>query len=496
MKKVLTIILDGFGMREDIYGNAVKNAGMSNFINIWNKYPHCLLKSASTHVNLPKDQCGFSEFGHKLIGCGRKIRSKLNIANDAFNKGTINSSKKIKDMIDYLKNSGKSIHIISVISDGGVASHIEHLESMLTLLQKNDVKKIYLDLITDGIDSNAYSSYNYIKEIMSKFPDIKISTLCGRYYAADINGDYNRTKNYYDLLMNGKGVSTPSIKRIIDLCYERKLNDTYLPPIKTKDFLPIDDNDVVLFMNLGNEVKQIIQAFNDETFDKIETIKTKLKVHTLFNIKDVKSINILSEEKEDETLCEYLGELGLSQARIAESLKEDSITYYLDGSRYIDIENCDNYIISSNKVETYDKKPEMNSLAVAKAVISCMEKDYDFIIANFANPDIIGHTGNYQATINGLQAIDICLDKLIEAAKDNFYKIIIVGSHANADTIIDRDNNIITKNTLSSVPFIIMDSKVKLYNGDLTMVAPTILKYLDITSPKKMKKTKTLFDEE
>ncbi len=496
MKKVLTIILDGFGMREDIYGNAIKNAGMSNFINIWNKYPHCLLKSASTHVNLPKDQCGFSEFGHKLIGCGRKIRSKLNIANDAFNKGTINSSKKIKDMIDYLKNSGKSIHIISVISDGGVASHIEHLESMLTLLQKNDVKKIYLDLITDGIDSNAYSSYNYIKEIMSKFPDIKISTLCGRYYAADINGDYNRTKNYYDLLMNGKGVSTPSIKRIIDLCYERKLNDTYLPPIKTKDFLPIDDNDVVLFMNLGNEVKQIIQAFNDETFDKIETIKTKLKVHTLFNIKDVKSINILSEEKEDETLCEYLGELGLSQARIAESLKEDSITYYLDGSRYIDIENCDNYIISSNKVETYDKKPEMNSLAVAKAVISCMEKDYDFIIANFANPDIIGHTGNYQATINGLQAIDICLDKLIEAAKDNFYKIIIVGSHANADTIIDRDNNIITKNTLSSVPFIIMDSKVKLYNGDLTMVAPTILKYLDITSPKKMKKTKTLFDEE
>ncbi len=496
MKKVLTIILDGFGMREDIYGNAVKNAGMSNFINIWNKYPHCLLRSASTYVNLPKDQCGFSEFGHKMIGCGRKIRSKLNIANDAFNKGTINSSKKIKDMIEYLKTTNKSIHIISVISDGGVVSHIEHLASMISLLQKNEINKIYLDLITDGIDSNAYSSYKYIKEIIDEFPDVKISTLCGRYYATDITGEYTRTKNYYDLLMNGKGVSTPSIQRIIDLCYDRRLNDTYLPPIKTKDFLPIDDNDVVFFMNLGNEVKQIIQAFTDPAFDRFQTVKAKVKVHTLFNVKDVKSINILSEEKEDETLCEYLGELGLSQARVAESLKEDSITYYLDGSRYINIDGCDNYIISSNKVETFDKKPEMNSLAVAKTVINCMEKDYDLIIANFANPDIIGHTGNYQATINGLQAIDICLEKLIEAAKDNFYKIIILGSHAKADTIIDRDNNIITENTLSSVPFVIMDNKVKLYNGDMTMVAPTILKYLDITSPKKMKKTKTLFDEE
>ena len=495
MKKLLTIILDGFGMREDIYGNAVKNAGMSNFINIWNKYPHCLLKASSTSVNLPKDQCGFSEFGHKLIGCGRKIRSRLNIANDAFNKGIINTSKKTKDMMDYLKETNKNIHLITIISDGGVSSHIDHLEAMIQLLEKNNISNIYLDLITDGIDSNCYSSYEYIRHIEEKFPYIKISTLCGRYYASDMTGEYSRTKNYYDLLVSGKGVSTPSVQRIIELCYDRKLNDTYLPPIRTKDYIPLDNNDVILFLNFGGTEKQLIKSFTDENFDKFPTEKIKVKVHSLFNVHSAKSVNLLSEAKEDETLCEYLGELGLSQARIAESLKEDSVIYYMDGARHLDIEDCDNYVITSDSVETFDKKPEMKSLAVAKTVISCMEKDYDFIIANFANPDIIGHTGNYQATINGLQAIDVCLDKIIEAAKDNFYKIIILGSHAKADTIIDRDNNIITQNTLSYVPFIIMDNKVKLYNGDMTMVAPTILKYLDITPPKKMKKTKTLFEE-
>ena len=496
MKKLLTIILDGFGMREDIYGNAVKNAGMTNFINIWNKYPHCLLKASSSTVNLPKDQCGFSEYGHKLIGCGRKIRSRLSIADDAFYKGTINNSKKIKEMIEHLKMTNKNIHLITIASDGGVVSHIEHLISMIRYLESNDIHNIILDIITDGVDSNSYSSYKYIRYIEEQYPYIKISTICGRYYASDVTGDYNRTKNYYELLINGKGVSTPSIQRIIDLCYERKLNDNYLPPIRTNDFTPIDDNDVLFFMTFGNEAKQLIEALTDDQFDKFLTEKVKLKIYTLFNINGVKSNNILSEAKEDDTLCEYLGELGLSQARVAESLKEESIIYYMDGSRNIDIPDCDNYIVTSHKVDTFDKKPEMNSLAVAKAVINCMEKDYDFIIANFANPDIIGHTGNYQATINGLQAIDVCLENIIEAAEDNFYKIIIVGSHAKADTIIDRDNNIITQNTLSSVPFIIMDKNVKLYNGDLTMVAPTILKYLEITPPKKMKKTKTLFDEE
>ena len=204
---------------------------------------------------------------------------------------------------------------------------------------------------------------------------------------------------------------------------------------------------------------------------------------------------MLKEEKVKNTLSEYLGNLGLSQARIAEEIKEESLDYYLDGAREIKIDNCENYILKTNKIEYIEKKPEMKSLNIARLAIKCMENDYDFIIANFANPDIIGHTGNFQATINALQAIDVCLGKIIEVAKDNFYKIIIVGSHANCETIIDRNNKIITKNTLNKVPFIIMDKKVKLRNGNITSVAPTILSYMDITLPKEMKNTEIIIDE-
>ena len=225
--------------------------------------------------------------------------------------------------------------------------------------------------------------------------------------------------------------------------------------------------------------------------------KVNLKIYSLFEItNEIKINNLFEEEQIENTLCEYIDKLDLSQARIVESIKKDSLTYYLDGSRKIKINNCDTYVVPSLKLDNIDKKPAMNALSIAKTIIKCMDNDYDFIIANFANPDEIGHTGNYQATINGLQAIDVCLGKILEVAEDNFYKVIIVGDHAKADTIIDRENNIITKNTLSPVPFIIVDKKVKLYNGDLTMVSPTILKYMDIALPKNMKNNRTLFEEE
>ena len=195
------------------------------------------------------------------------------------------------------------------------------------------------------------------------------------------------------------------------------------------------------------------------------------------------------------TLPEYISDLGLTQAHIFESVKESSMTYYLTGKRKLELKDCDRYIIPSPKVDSYDMKPEMDSLSIAKTVIKCMEKDYDFILVNFANPDEVGHTGNYQATINGLQAIDVCLGKILEIAEENFYKVIITSSHGKADTIVDRQNNIITKNTLSPVPFMIVDNKVKLKNGDLTSFAPTLLKYMDIALPKEMKNTEILLEK-
>ena len=497
MKKILTIILDGFGIKEEVYGNAVKNAGMTNFIDIWNNYPHALLNCNEEKVGLPKGVAINSELAHKTIGAGRIVKSKSSIVEEAINNRTIINSGKYIRMVEYLKTSQKNIHIIYLLSESPLNSKTNDIKYIVNNLKRQGVNNVYLHLITDGEDSSKFYSLSFIKKHGVDFFGAKIASICGKYYALDKTKDYAKTQVYYDLLVNSRGVNTPNIERIIDICYNKKITDTYLPPIKTIDFKPINNEDVVFFMNYGRDSQyQIINAIVNKDFHEFSIKDVNVKVYSLFEIR--KNLNVdylLKEEKIKNSLSEYLGMLGLSQARITEEVKEESLEYYLDGSREIDIENCEDYIIKTNKIEYIEKKPEMKALNIARLIIKCMENDYDFIIANFANPDMIGHTGNFQATINALQAIDVCLGKIIEVAKNNFYKVIIMGSHANCETIIDRSNKIITKNTLSKVPFIIMDKKVKVKNGDLPSIAPTILYYMDITLPKEMKDTELLIEE-
>ena len=497
MKKILTIILDGFGMREDIYGNAVKMAGMNNFINIWNNYPHCLLKSSGLSVGLPENQCGSSEFGHELIGTGREIENKLSKINSTFRKSDYKFNPKYNEMVDYLKrHPEKNLHLCILLSDGGVSSHIEHLKLFLNELNNSKVdNNIYIQAISDGRDANKFSLKGYLEEISSLINvKVNISSVCGRCYALDVTNDYKRTKMYYDLLIEGRGVEANNLSKVVEKCYEKKISDEYLPPIKTKQFSPINNGDVLMLLNFSkNNQYQLLDSLTNENFDKFNAHKIDVKVYSLFEISKELNRNYFFETTQyTHTLTEYIAELGLTQAHIFESIKENSMSYHLTGCRKIDLKGCDRYIIPSPKVDSFEVKPEMDALSLAKTTIKCMEKDYDFILVNFANPDEVGHTGNYPATINGLQAIDVCLGKILEIAEENFYKVVIVSSHGNADTIIDRQNNIITKNTLSPVPFVIMDKKIKLNNGDLTSFAPTLLKYMDIAIPKEMKNSEIL----
>lgn len=496
MKKILTLILDGFGMKEDVYGNAVKNAGMTNFIDLWQNYPHALLNCNEKKVGLPSETAINSELAHKTIGAGHIVKSKYAVMQEAIiSNNLVNSTKYIK-MVEYLKESQKNIHIVYILSESVLNSNINDIKYLTDNLNKHNVKNVYLHIITDGEDSSKFYSLNFFKKHSVDFNGVKIASICGRYYAMDKTRDYSKTQVYYDLLVNSKGVKTPSIEKIIDICYNKKITDSYLPPIKTNNFAPIKNDDVVLFANYGRDSQfQILNSIVNKNFDAFKTNNLNVKAYSLFEIR--KNLNIdylLKEVKEKNTLSEYLGILGLSQARITEEIKEESLDYYLDGARDIIIDNCENYILKTNKIEYIEKKPEMKALNIARLVIKCMENDYDFIIANFANPDVIGHTGNFQATINALQAIDVCLGKIMDVAKDNFYKVIIIGSHANCETIIDRNNKIITKNTLNKVPFIMVDKKVKLKNGDITSIVPTILTYMDINLPKEMKKTEILID--
>lgn len=500
MKKILMIVLDGFGMREDIYGNAIKNAGMNNFINIWNNYPHCLLKASGTAIGLPDKQCSNSKLGHKIIGAGREINNKLTDTNDVFKKAKLKYNNKFNIMIKSLKdNPRKRLHITHLLSDGGVSSHINHLKYFLDSLKDNKIENdIFLHFISDGRDVNRYSLKKYLAEINNYINNnIYMASICGRYYALDETQDYRRTKVYYDLLFNGHGIDANNIERVIDKCYERKLSDEFMPPLKTKQFECVKNDDIFVMLNFDKENQtQLLETICNKDFIEFDTKDFAGEVYSLFEINE--SINnnyFLSSPKYDKTLTEYLSILGLNQAYIYESIKGPSVNYYLNGERYLKLENCDIFSLESPIVDNFDSKPEMSSLAIAKTVVNCMEDDYDFIFVNFANPDEVGHTGNYPATINGLQAIDVCLSKILSVAEENFYKIIITSSHGKADTIIDRDNNIITKNTTSPVPFIIMDKKITLKNGNLISVAPTILKYMDIAIPKEMKKAEILIEK-
>ncbi len=500
MKKILTIILDGFGMREDIYGNAIKNAGMNNFINVWNNYPHCLLKANGKAVDLPDKQCSNSKLGHEIIGSGRPISNKLSELNDVFKKGQLRYNKKFNEMLKQLKeDQTKNIHISHLISDGGVSSHITHLKCFLNELSENKVEnKIYLHLISDGRDANKFSVSEYIRDIKGYLNNnVYLGSVCGRYYALDETKDYKRTKLYYDLLFSSQGVNAVNLPLVIEKCYEKKMPDEYLPPLKAKDFVPIKENDTFIFLNFDRENQmQLLNAICNKDFIEFNTSPINISVYSLYEIDKTINNNYFFETfKNHKTLTEYLSGLGLTQAHIYEEIKAPSMNYYLNGERYLKLEGCDEYSITSSHIDSFDIKPEMNSLSIAKTIIKCMEKDYDFILANFANPDEVGHTGNYQATINGLQAIDVCLGKILEVAEENFYKVVIISSHAKADTIIDRNNNIVTKNTLSPVPFIIMDKKIKLNNGSLTSFAPSLLKYMDIAIPKEMKETEILIEK-
>ncbi len=499
MKKILAIILDGFGMREDIYGNAVKNAGMNNFINIWNKYPHCLLKASGPSANLPEGQCGSSELGHKLIGAGRLTSNRLSDVNEIFKKERLKYNGKFNEMVEYLKsNSAKNLHISFLLSEGGVSSHLSHLRSFIEFLNTYNLdNKIYLHLISDGKDADRYSIYKYIKSINDLITNnIYLASICGRYYAMDYTKDYSRTKMYYDLLYTGKGIEAGNLGETIDRCYEKRITDEYLPPLRTPDFIELQPSDAFLFLNFskGNQT-QLLNSMVNKDFIEFDTYPTNIKIYSLYEIDKSLSRNYFFESKViNHTLCEYLSELGLNQAHIYESVKTYSMSYFLNGEKYNEIENCDIFCVDSPVVDSFDMKPEMSSLAISKTAIECMEKDYDFILVNFANPDEVGHTGNYGATINGLQAVDICLGKILEVAEENFYKVVIISSHAKTDMIINRDNEIVTKNTTSPVPFIILDKKVKLNNGNLYSFAPTLLTYMDIAIPKEMKDTDILFN--
>ena len=323
----------------------------------------------------------------------------------------------------------------------------------------------------------------------------KIASICGRYYAMDRDKNFERTKKYYDLIVNGEGILAENIPKAIQTCYTKDITDEFIPPLKTTSYQKIEEDDIVLWTNYRiDRAKQIMSALASNNFQDFEIKDVKFNAYSFLPIDSkIKAKNILERAKIEMPLGVYLSKLGLTQARVAETEKYAHVTYFFDGESNASLEGCQKFLIPSPKVATYDLKPEMSAIDVTKKVVNCMDKDYDFILVNYANPDMVGHTGNLEATIKACVTVDLCLKLLAEKAEENFYTLVVLADHGNADKMLDEQGNPVTTHTTSLVPFIITDEKVKLEEkGALPNVAPTVLDYMQIALPKEMKETKSL----
>jgi len=501
MKKICMIILDGYGFSDNTLGNAVKLAPPTNFLELWNKYPHVLLEASGEAVGLESGQFGNSEVGHTTIGAGRKIRQSIALMND-FLASDVMKNEVFWDMIDEIQLNHKPLHIMGLLSDGKVHSSMEHFLKLFDVLKKLEINDVYVHVISDGRDTDTKALYTYITELENKMKEVgfgHIASICGRYYAMDRDKNYDRTKKYFDMVVNQIGLQANNVAMMIQKCYEKGITDEFLPPILTKDYKKIQREDVVLWMNYRTDrAKQILETLINHNFRGFEIPEDyNAHVYSFLPIDPkIKVRNFIEKDEVANPLGIYLSNLGLTQARIAETEKYAHVTYFFDGENNSSLEGCQKFLIPSPKIATYDLKPEMSAVEVTKKCVSCMEKDYDFILMNYANPDMVGHTGNLEATIKACITVDMCLKVIAEKAEENFYTLVILADHGNADQMVDEKGNPVTTHTTSKVPFILGDTRFKLVNnGDLTNVAPTILEYMEIALPKEMRETESLIDK-
>ncbi len=471
MNKVILTIMDGIGLREEIHGNAVKLAKKETIDYLWNKYPHSTLVASGCDVGLPDLQMGNSETGHLNIGAGRIVYQPLELINSKIKTGELYQNE---TLLNAFKN--KRLQLIGLISDGGVHSHINHLKALLKMAKDCGVKEIYMHLITDGRDTLPDSGYKYIKEI-EDYGIGKISTICGRYYTMDRDKNYDRIELSYNLIINGEGTGYTNTKDVFNDNYKNNIYDEFIrPSVLDKNGLIKEDDTVIWFNFRPDRAIQILSYL--EKYNN--NIVTMMKVSD-----DIKSPYLFKLPTLNNTLGDYLESNDLKQLRIAETEKYAHVTYFFDGGVNKEIKGCDRLLIPSPKVPTYDLKPEMSANEITDRLLEVMDK-YDVIILNFANGDMVGHTGVIDATIKAVETVDKSLKRIYEKSKELGFTLIVTADHGNAEYMLDDNDNIITAHTTNKVPFIICKENIVLKDGKLSDIAPTILKLIGLESPQEM----------
>ena len=493
MKKVLLCILDGVGLSDEIVGNALYNANTPVLDKLFIDYPNSKLDASGELVGLPIGQMGNSEVGHMNIGAGRIVYQPLGLINSKIKDGSFYENKNLLEVINHVKENNSKLHIMGLLSDGGIHSNIEHIFSLLELCKKNNINKVYLHIFTDGRDTSPYSGEGYIRKLENKIKELNIgsiSTISGRYYSMDRDNNYDRLKKAYDAIVNGIG---PTYKSAIDSWQENQKNNItdefIIPSIIDKEGL-IESNDGIIHANFRpDRIRELGSALTNKDFNGFDRELLKnIKMVTMMPVsEEVICTNAFKLEDLINTLGEYVSKLGISQLRIAETEKYAHVTYFFDGGIEKDLKNCERILIPSPKVSTYDLKPEMSAYEITDTLLDNIKTNKpDMIILNFANGDMVGHTGNYEASIKAVETLDKCLGRIINKVDNKEYTIIITADHGNCEVMINRDGTINTQHSTNMVPFIVMDKKIKLKDGKLGDIASTILDIMELKITQEM----------
>lgn len=501
-KTIALVILDGFGMSDKTEGNAI--AGNAPFFDFLTKqYPFCTLSASSAEVGLPRGQMGNSEVGHLNIGAGRVVFQDLPRINNSINDGSFFENDELVAACEKVKAQGTKLHIMGLVSDGGVHSHMTHIFALLELAKLRGVSEVYIHCYMDGRDTAPDSGIGFVRQLGDKIKEIgigKIATVCGRFYAMDRDNRWDRVEKAYDMLTLSKGEQAESAESALSDCYANGVFDEFVPPTvimeNGKPVAAIEDGDVVVFFNFRSDrPRELTRVFTEEGFNAF-SLKGKARRVSWVTMtrydEAFKNVHVAFNPQElEQTLGQVLAEQGKKQLRIAETEKYAHVTFFFNGGVEKANEGEKRILIDSPKVATYDLQPEMSAYFVCDRAINELEKnDYDVMILNFANCDMVGHTGNFNAAQQAVRVVDECLRKLTEYILARGGVLLITADHGNAEMMTDSEGKPHTAHTTSRVPFILAGVTYKgkklRKDGSLCDIAPTLLEVAGIKQPEQM----------
>ena len=496
-KKVCLLILDGWGIAPKPDFSAIEIAKTPFIDNLLKEHPNAKIDTHGENVGLPKGQMGNSEVGHINIGAGRVVFQELAKINNDINNGTFKKNQKLNEEIDRAILNNKNIHLIGLTSYGGVHSHISHLFEIINVLEEKNAKNSFIHAFTDGRDVDPKSGIKNIQEVLNFIEDknIELASVCGRYYSMDRDKRWSRIKKAYDLLVHGIGKNSISALNSIQESYNRGITDEFIEPIvmmnRDKPMAQIKDEDLVIFFNFrtdrGRQLTEVLTQYDLDDFD-LKKMNLNFLTMTKYNDEYHGISTIYENENLKDTLGEVLASNNIKQIRIAETEKYPHVTFFFNGGSEEEFRNEKRILCQSPKVATYDLKPEMSANNITKAIIPEINNiNTDFICLNFANPDMVGHTGNFSAAVKACETVDKCTKAVVTEAIKNKYSVMIIADHGNSDMMINEDGSPNTAHTINPVPIIVIDENVaKVKDGILADIAPTILKIMNINKPSLM----------